>query len=293
MRSLFRHLFLPHQTNNHRAKLLHIDALSVYAILLLLFHVSVQSLHKRFPDVLGYATNIYIEDLLRYTNAKREDAGLSKVSFNESLSQAAAKKAQDMFSNNYWAHYSPSGRKPWDFITESGYSYLIAGENLAKNFSDSKQVVEAWMASSSHRDNILKSGYQDIGFAVVNGVLQGEETTLVVQMFGNSGNQFAKAPSEQKIAVNALPTPRANRVVEMGAAGAFSQISKNPLIDINRLTRDVTFVVIGILMGIIAMDAWLIARRRIVRVSGHSMAHVMFLGMMLLLVWTILPGSIL
>jgi hypothetical protein len=45
-------------------------------------------------------------------------------------------------------------------------------------------MVEAWMASPTHKANIVNPRYSDIGIAVINGNLEGFETTLVVQMFG-------------------------------------------------------------------------------------------------------------
>ena len=217
---------------------------------------------------------------------------MQPLALDQRLSEAAQKKAEDMFAKNYWAHYSPEGRKPWDFITESGYTYTVAGENLAKNFSDSKQVVDAWMASSSHRDNLLKASYRDIGFAIVNGVLNGEETTLVVQMFGNTGSPVAMV-QPQGTKKSGLVTQPAAKQVEVGTASVFSGVTKNPLIDIKRLSRDIAFVFVGVLMGILAMDAWLIAKRRTVRVAGQNLAHMMFLGALLFILAQTIPGAVL
>ena len=68
-----------------------------------------------------------------------------------------------MFSKNYWAHFAPDGStSPWDFIHQSGYNYIFAGENLAKGFTDANSVVAAWMNSPSHRENILSNKYKDV-----------------------------------------------------------------------------------------------------------------------------------
>ena len=136
--------------------------------------------------VLGYASNINSDELLKYTNQRRVDFGLEPLSMNSALSKAAQKKAEDMFKYGYWAHVSPTGTEPWSFILAQDYDYVFAGENLARNFSRSKDVVDAWFASPSHRENLLNRNYRDMGFAITNGVLDGYETTVVVQMFGNS-----------------------------------------------------------------------------------------------------------
>src|SRR5690242_9037034 len=104
---ILRHLFIPHHTNNHRAKVLHVDALLTYVLLFAVFNLGVRILHRSVPDVLGYATDIHVEQLLSGTNAKRQEAGLGAVTLNSQLSAAAAAKAADMFAKGYWAHNSP------------------------------------------------------------------------------------------------------------------------------------------------------------------------------------------
>ena len=201
-----------------------------------------------------------------------------------------------MFADNYWAHNSPKGKTPWSFIVNAGYHYTLAGENLAKNFDTSQGVVNAWMASSTHRDNIVKPGYTDIGFAVVNGVLNGEETTLVVQMFG-AGEEIAEAPktkpvvpgestvTEEKapqesssvlsqitVPSGALtPVPISSRIAE-----AFSGVLKKPRFNIPTVTRDVTFLFIGLIVGVLAIDGIVVSRKKIIRIAGHNVAHIVF-----------------
>jgi hypothetical protein len=323
MGQLFSHLFLPHHSNNHRPRVLHVDALLVYVLFFALISLGLEFGHKAAPDVLGYATDIHAEQLLADTNAKRQEAGLAPLQLNSVLSQAAAMKAQDMFAKGYWAHNSPDGRKPWDFILAAGYKYSVAGENLAKNFSNSDGVVDAWMNSPSHRDNLLKPNYRDIGFAVVDGKLNGEETTLVVQMFGASTQPLISAGTNPGIVKNvsaqepvptasapaaiaqqqpAVPSPtlvisqtasQTETMVQKSAIPlAFSASYRSPLIDIPTVTRMLAFVFIGFLLGVFAVDAFLVSKRHIVRASGHSLTHVLFFALLLGLLIMTLPGSI-
>ncbi len=141
-------------------------------------------LSVQFGSVLGYASNIGAPQVVDQTNSERRSSGLGQLTLNPLLSQAAYAKAQDMFSHQYWAHTSPSGTEPWDFIKSSGYKYRVAGENLARDFMSSSEVTAAWMASPTHKANIMNPKYSEIGVAVVDGILNGTETTLVVQMFG-------------------------------------------------------------------------------------------------------------
>ena len=324
MVSLLVHAFLPHHTNNHRARALHIDAFLVYIFAFLMFQIVTWVGSVRIPDVLGYATDIRLEQLLSLTNAKRQEAGLSPLSLNGQLSQAAAGKAADMFAKGYWAHTSPDGKLPWDFIVGAGYKYTVAGENLAKNFNDSRGVMDAWMASATHKENLLKSSYKDIGFAIVNGTLNGEETTLVVQMFGSSAGapvavattpaplvreaiaQEPEPPAKQDLASPDTVAPVVVTQVAFSteeAAGTsafgpsilaqFREVVKNPLVNLGVLNKWVSFIFIGFLITVLSLDAWLVHQRRIVRVSGRSHAHILFFAALLIIIGVSLPGSIL
>jgi hypothetical protein len=297
---LIVHLFIPHQTNNHRSKVLHIDSLLVYILIFAVFNLGFRVLHRQMPDILGYATDIQVEALLHDTNAQRQTLGLAPLTLNSQLSEAAARKAADMFAKNYWAHNSPTGTTPWDFITASGYKYVVAGENLAKNFSTSEAVVNAWMASPTHKDNIVKPSYKEIGFAVVNGTLNGEETTLVVQMFGSSTESLAAVPQKAKAPVlveKALateePAVQSAVIPQVRAASEFLGVTMKPAINIPTLTRDIVFVFAGALLGVLLLDAWVVSRRKIVRIAGHNIAHFLFLSAIIIAASTIGRGSLL
>src|SRR5437667_11926961 len=104
MRKLLRHLLFPHESNNHRAKLLHIDSLLI-TIALLIFSASLlSSVQNTFPAVLGISYDITPNDLLKDTNQIRQARGLNPLKLDPELSQAAASKAANMFAGNYWAH---------------------------------------------------------------------------------------------------------------------------------------------------------------------------------------------
>lgn len=182
------HLFHPRRSNNHRPRVLHPEAYAVFSLLVAVFALLLNNLTYlpgSLEKVLGVASSITPAQVVDQTNQKRAEAGLAPLTLNGTLSQAALSKAQDMMTDQYWAHTAPDGTQPWDFIRSSGYRYSVAGENLARDFGDTSSMVAAWMASPTHRANILSSRYSEIGIAVVDGNLQGYETTLVVQMFGS------------------------------------------------------------------------------------------------------------
>lgn len=153
------------------------------------------------------ASTITSANIIELTNQERVAAGLNALNNNASLVAAAHAKANNMFELQYWDHFGPNGESPWMFISQAGYSYVYAGENLAKGFRTAEGVHEAWMASPTHRDNIMSGNYRDIGVAVVQGTLQGKETTLVVQMFGNLSSKTLKA-STSAPSVKSAPTPK-------------------------------------------------------------------------------------
>jgi hypothetical protein len=59
-----------------------------------------------------------------------------------------------------------------------------AGENLAIHFTDSGDVVQAWMDSPTHRANIMNGNYTEIGVGTAEGTYEGFDTVYVVQLFG-------------------------------------------------------------------------------------------------------------
>lgn len=124
--------------------------------------------------------------LVSMANASRSGAGLATLSTNGQLESAAYAKANDMFTNQYFAHTSPQGKTPWDFIGGSGYAYVYAGENLAIGYSSATELHNAWMNSPSHRENIMNPNFREIGIAVVDGDYEGSPTTIVVQEFGST-----------------------------------------------------------------------------------------------------------
>lgn len=139
-----------------------------------------------------YATDISSQSIISLTNTSRVERGIPTLVLNQTLTHAAQNKANDMVKNNYFDHYSPTGMTPWSFMLAHGYDYSLAGENLAMDFATAEGINTAWLASPSHARNILNQDFTDIGVAVVDGRINGSDTTLVVQMFGRKQSMFQK-----------------------------------------------------------------------------------------------------
>lgn len=306
MKAFLRHFLLPHHTNNHRPKLLHHDTLLVLLLFLLSVFLVQQPLQKSYPSVLGISANIAVQDLLTLTNQRRQENGLSPLVLNPQLSEAAAQKAHDMFAKNYWAHIAPDGTTPWYFIKNSGYDYLYAGENLARGFSTSSEVVDAWMASPSHRENMLSPNYNEIGFAISSGSLTGSETVLVVEMFGTpylanekqtspeiAGAVANPSPTSSVIPTVALESQAAVQPGEQTSGTGVAAIQNNPLIDTQSWTRNIAFFLLFLFIGVLVVDLIVIERKQIARVVSHNVDHIIFLLMILIVVIMIGKGLIL
>lgn len=203
-----RHLFIPHTQTHKSAYLISKTALLLYIFLFLTFNLSISVVSRINPNVLGLATNLNQQNLITLTNAERAKNGLSPLKENANLNMAAYKKGLNMLEENYWAHFSPSGKSPWDFILGSGYKFSYAGENLARNFYSDTDAVNAWMASPTHKDNILNAHYQEIGMSIVEGTLNGQPTVLIVQEFGTPVEYLAQGAPAIETVAQATATPR-------------------------------------------------------------------------------------
>jgi uncharacterized protein YkwD len=160
-------------------------------------------LNRQHHSVLGYSTGISPQVMLAETNGERVTAHEPALQLSTQLTAAAQAKANDMARRDYWSHVTPDGQQPWAFITQAGYRYEAAGENLAYGFGTSDQVMTAWMNSPEHRANVLDADYQDVGFATANAPdYQGTgPETIVVAMYGEpigmispSTNTYASTP---------------------------------------------------------------------------------------------------
>ena len=107
------------------------------------------------------------KEVFNLINEQRTKNGLSALKIDGELQRVARIKAQDMASNNYFSHTSPTYGSPFEMLNSFKISYKSAGENIAGNSSNSGAVT-AWMNSSGHRANILNSSFNYTGIGVVS-----------------------------------------------------------------------------------------------------------------------------
>lgn len=111
----------------------------------------------------GYKLSAYEQQVVDLTNAERSKNGLAPLKVDLELSKVAREKSKDMAANNYFDHNSPTYGSPFDMMKKFGISYRSAGENIAMGQRTPQEVVQAWMNSQGHRENILNSSYTHIG----------------------------------------------------------------------------------------------------------------------------------
>ena len=221
----FAHYFVPGPHNAHRPRVLHRSWLVFFlAVILATEGFLVSNLIARQSNQQFLAAVVPAE-IIALTNTERADNNVGNVTEDALLDSAASAKATNMAANGYFSHVGPDGKTPWQWIDESGYQYQYAGENLAVRFINSSDVVNAWMASPTHRANMVKPVYTQIGVGVAVGMYEGQPATYVVQYFGTplaAEVAAGEAKSAAAAAVAAIP-PRAAAVSSPSLASSSPQ----------------------------------------------------------------------
>ena len=214
VKKFFHALFVPHAHNQYRPHAARGKGTFIVVALIVAMHLAYSYAAYGTFNILSASSDINVSELLEQTNDNRQRYGLAGLTQSDALTQAAQLKAQDMLANQYWAHTSPSGVTPWKWLSDVGYTYSVAGENLAKNYPDARSAVDAWMNSETHRANILNSRYSEVGFAVADGDIAGEYSVVVVALYARpaSADQPVRSgagtlPSEIAATVNAGTAP--------------------------------------------------------------------------------------
>lgn len=181
--STLKDICIPHVGNEHKPYLFR--ELSISIILFVGIFLFILSFGRYYVvNKTGLGASVLSSVLIDLTNENRIVYNKYPLVRNERLDMAAKLKAEDMMREGYFAHYSPKGVTPWYWFKKAGYEYLHAGENLAINFTESQDVAKAWLASPTHKANLLNMNFKEIGVAALPGMYKGENTIFVVQMFG-------------------------------------------------------------------------------------------------------------
>jgi hypothetical protein len=144
---------------------------------------------------------------------------------------------------------------------------------------------------------MLSSNYKEIGFAIKKGRLLGEDTTLVVEMFGNTDIvPLANTPgqSSPQIQANVLPAAIDTHGQEElpGIVNGY-MLKTTSLLSSRAVTSSIGFIILITFIGILIVDLVVIERKSIVRVVGHNIDHIFFLSAIFVIMIVILRGVVL
>lgn len=152
------------------------------------------------PIGTQYTRAFGVSDIIDLSNEARLQLSRQPLKTNTALMNAAQMKAEDMVKEHYFAHSSPNGTVAWDYLKTVSYSYKIAGENLAITNENAQAVIDGWLNSPTHRENLLSNDYSDFGIGLAHyGNYQGHQDTYVVVAF------YGQRASTQVITAATIP----------------------------------------------------------------------------------------
>jgi uncharacterized protein YkwD len=150
------------------------------------------------------ANALTVAGVIAQTNIQRsQNGGLPLLTENATLDDIAILRIDDMFAEQYFAHVGPQGESAVTVASSVGYQNLALGENLALGlYAGDAGVVGAWMASPGHRANILDTHYTQIGVAVREGMFEGQQTWIAVQIFGRPSSDCPAPDANLKTSID-------------------------------------------------------------------------------------------
>lgn len=148
-------------------------------------------------EVVSPQNSAYEQQVIDLVNQERTSRGLKPLKYSEGLTRAARYQAADMSQDNYFSHDTKDhvgGQLvkvcgPWDRIAK--YYSGANGENAAAGYSTPAAVVQGWMNSQGHKDNILNPSTRAIGVGFYQG--SGDYRYYWVQDFGTQVDTLAAA----------------------------------------------------------------------------------------------------
>ncbi|MCX6715650.1 MAG: CAP domain-containing protein [Candidatus Taylorbacteria bacterium] len=235
----FKKHFIPHQGNNHQPHFLR--GKNTRLLILAIFMLELGVLVLPFIPAFNLGNNSFLAAILPavlddLTNQNRQSQHLAVLTVNPLLNKAAELKAQDMADKGYFAHVSPEGKAPWYWFKQVGYKYEYAGENLAIDFTDSQDVTLAWMNSPTHRANIVKNAYTEMGTGIATGTFEGNATIFVAQVYGKPASAVTSVvTTNEPEKVIAVTVPIAKITPPAKVMGASVEVAENtemaPIVD--------------------------------------------------------------
>jgi len=115
-------------------------------------------------------SNLTLEkQVLELVNQEREKQKLSPLKWNDALANLARAHSEDMVERNFFGHINPDGQDPFARMKTYGIEYSYAAENIAAGHTTAKAVMNSWMNSRGHRENILNPDLTELGVGIAEG----------------------------------------------------------------------------------------------------------------------------
>jgi uncharacterized protein YkwD len=123
--------------------------------------------------------------LFNSVNEVRSQNGAAQLSLNSSLLNIARSRSIDMFNRKYFSHTTPDNKNIFIILNENGFGWQVAGENIYQcepcGIGSESAILDTWMSSPSHRDNILNGAFHQVGI----GIIDSGNTRTVSIIFSN------------------------------------------------------------------------------------------------------------
>jgi uncharacterized protein YkwD len=141
-------------------------------ITFLILSVSFFSAQVKIGEAGELDTRLIAEKIFNIVNEERKKNELYELKYDEELADVALVHSRNMVEQNFFSHGDPEGRSPQKRVEEY-YPEIFGGvgENIGFNHGETeedvaKNLMESWMNSPEHRDNILDDQFSDIGVGV-------------------------------------------------------------------------------------------------------------------------------
>jgi len=232
--------FYPYQGNNHHPHILRHKSLAAVMVVVILIELTM-FLGSFMSSRLGVQLTAVLPSVITLlTNDVRKEGQMRELETSDLLIQAAQAKAEDMATKGYFAHRSPDGALPWYWLSREGYQYQYAGENLAINFTDSKEVVKAWQNSPTHNLNLLGPRYTETGVGIATGIYEGREAVFVVQFFATPQSGQVASTGRSAVVSRETTIPFSDST-EQEVLGAETQAESSPSVLVRIISSPRTY----------------------------------------------------
>ena len=147
----------------------------------------------------------YEKSIVCLVNRERADAGRRPLRVNQRLRRAATRHAVDMVAGGFFAHDTPDGGSILSRLQSVGYLEDAMEWDFAENLywatgslNTPGAVVQAWVASPPHRENVMSPGFKEIGVGVARGTPLAPLDPTAVTVASEYGSTVTRPPKSRK-----------------------------------------------------------------------------------------------